>query len=120
MAAGDSFATFGPSWMPKSGGQLPGLGIHVVVNLRPPSDARTAFVSFNQARVVQVLKRIAADLDRLSGRRTPSETLDATVGPITAGVKHRQRLVEPEPLLASLSQREQRAILREKIGLPPL
>lgn len=95
-------------------------GKPVVVNLRPPSDAKTAFVSFDQARVVQVLKRIAAQLDRLSGRRTPSETLDITVDPLVAGIKHRQRLAEPEPQLASLSQREQRAILREKMGLPPL
>ncbi len=95
-------------------------GEPVVVNLRPSSDARTAFVSFDQARVLQVLKRIAADLDHLSGRRTPSETLDSSVDLITAGVKHRQRLAEPEPQLASLSQREQRAILREKVGLPPL
>lgn len=94
-------------------------GEPVSVNLRPPSDAKTAFVSFDQARVVQVLKRIAAQLDRLSGRRTPSETLDSSVDLITAGVKHRQRLAEPEPQLASLSQREQRAILREKMGLPP-
>jgi len=95
-------------------------GKPVVVNLRPPSDARTAFVSFDQARVVQVLKRIAAEIDRLSGKRTPSETLDSAVDLITAGVKHRQQLAEPEPQLASLSQREQRAILREKMGLPPL
>jgi len=95
-------------------------GAPVVVNLRSPSDAKTAFVSFEQARVVQVLKRIAAQLDHLSSRRTPSETLDSTVDLLTAGVKHRQRLAEPEPQLASLSQREQRAILREKMGLPPL
>jgi len=30
------------------------------------------------------------------------------------------RLGEPEPKLSSLSQREQRAILREKMGLPPM
>jgi hypothetical protein len=37
------------------------------------------------------------------------------------GIKHRRRLAEPEPALSSLSQRkrEQRAILREKMGLPP-
>jgi hypothetical protein len=51
---------------------------------------------------------------------TPSETLDSKVDLITAGVQHRQRLTEPEPQLASLSQREQRAILREKMGLPPM
>jgi len=36
-----------------------------------------------------------------------------------SGVKHRRRLAEPEPELSSLSQREQRAILREKMGLSP-
>lgn len=36
-----------------------------------------------------------------------------------AGVKHRRRLAEPEPELSSLSQREQRAILPEKMGLSP-
>ncbi len=95
-------------------------GEPVIVNLRPPADARTAFVSFDQARVVQVLKRVAGVLDRLSDRRTPSETPDSTVDPSAAGIKHRQRLAEPEPQLALLSQREQRAILREKMGLPPL
>jgi len=35
------------------------------------------------------------------------------------GIQHRRRLAEPEPALSSLSQREQRAILREKMGLPP-
>ena len=39
--------------------------------------------------------------------------------PSTAGIKHRRRLAEPEPELSSLSQREQRAILRERMGLHP-
>jgi hypothetical protein len=66
-----------------------------------------------------VLKRIAADLDDLSGRKIPSENGDAAVDTQVAGIKHRCRLAEPEPELSSLSQREQRAILREKMGLPP-
>ena len=37
--------------------------------------------------------------------------------PIIAGVKRRHRLAEPEPELSSLSHREQRAILREKMGI---
>lgn len=93
-------------------------GETVTVNLRAETDPKTAFVAFDQARVWRVLKRIAADLDELSGRRTPSENGDATVDPV-AGVKHRRRLAEPEPELSSLSPREQRAILREKMGLPP-
>lgn len=92
----------------------------VVINLRPPSDRKTTFVSFNQARVVQVLKRIAGTINRLSGNRETSNPLDIEDDLITAGEKHRQRLAEPEPQFASLSQCEQRAILREKMGLPPL
>lgn len=50
----------------------------------------------------------------------PSHPVDLEEDPVTAGVNHRQKLAEPEPQFASLSQREQRAILREKIGLPLL
>ncbi|MDJ0595978.1 MAG: hypothetical protein QNJ72_39355 [Pleurocapsa sp. MO_226.B13] len=39
---------------------------------------------------------------------------------VMAGVKRRHRLGEPEPEFSSLTQREQRAILREKMGLPPM
>jgi hypothetical protein len=95
-------------------------GETVTVNLRAEADPKTAFVAFDQARVWRVLKRIAADLDDLSGRKTPGENGDSTVDIQVAGVKHRRRLAEPEPELSSLSQREQRAILREKMGLPPL
>jgi transcriptional regulator with XRE-family HTH domain len=94
-------------------------GETVVVNLRVERDPKTAFVAFDQARVLRVLKRIAADLDELSGRMTLTENNDAAVDTIAANVKHRQRLAEPEPELSSLSQREQRAIVREKMGLPP-
>jgi hypothetical protein len=95
-------------------------GETVVVNLRAETDSTTAFVAFDQARVLRVLKRIAADLDELSGRTTPTESHDSTLDTNAAGVKHRRRLAEPEPELSSLSQREQRDILREKMGLPPL
>ena len=40
--------------------------------------------------------------------------------PAMRGVKRRHRLAEPEPELSSLTHREQRAILREKMGLPPM
>ena len=94
-------------------------GETVVVNLRAETDPKTAWVAFDQARVLRVLKRIAADLDELSGRTTPTEN-DASTGDAQAeGIQHRRRLAEPEPELSSLSQREQRAILREKMGLPP-
>ena len=94
-------------------------GETVVVNLRAETDPKTAFVAFDQARVLRVLKRIAADLDELSGRTTPTEIYDSTLDTNAAGVKHRRRLAEPEPELSSLSQREQRGILREQMGLPP-
>jgi hypothetical protein len=66
-----------------------------------------------------VLHRIAADLDHLSGHPTTNEGGDPGVDPSIAGIKHRRRLAEPELELSSLSQREQRAILREKMGLSP-
>ena len=94
-------------------------GETVVVNLRVETDPKTAFVAFDQVRVLRVLKRISTDLDELSGRTTPTESHGSTLDINAAGVKHRRRLAEPEPELSSLSQREQRAILREKMGLPP-
>jgi hypothetical protein len=94
-------------------------GETVVVNLRAETDPKTAFVAFDQARVLRVLKRIAADLDKLSGQTTATESRDSLLDTNTAGVNHRRRLAEPEPELSSLSQREQRDILREKMGLPP-
>jgi hypothetical protein len=94
-------------------------GEPVVVNLRAATDPQTAFVAFDQARVLRVLKRIATDLDELSGRTTPAENDELTTDAQADGIQHRRRLAEPEPALSSLSQREQRAILREKMGLPP-
>lgn len=91
-------------------------GKKVVVNLRAPCDAKTAHVRVDQKWVQRVLKRVAADLDNLSGQQTPTDA-GADGDAITAGTKHRYRLGEPEPELSSLSQKEQRAIVREKIGL---
>ena len=71
----------------------------------------------DQQWVMRVLNRIAADLDQLSGLLSLNEESEAELDAIIAGVKHRRRLAEPE--LSSLSQREQRAILREKMGLSP-
>ena len=56
---------------------------------------------------------------QLSGRTTPAENDELTTDAQADGIQHRCRLAEPEPALSSLSQREQRAILREKMGLPP-
>lgn len=95
-------------------------GERVVVNLRAESDPRTAYVGVEQGWVMRVLKRIVADLDQLSGLLRVTKASRDEADPIAAGVDHRRRLAEPEPQWSSLSQREQRAILREKIGLPPL
>ena len=94
-------------------------GERVVINLRAESDSRIAFVGVDQQWVIRVLNRIAADLDQLSGSLILNEESKAELDPIIAGVKHRRRLAEPEPEWSSLSQREQRAILREKMGLSP-
>ncbi len=96
------------------------LGEKVVVNLRAESDPRTAYVDVNHNWVMRVLKRVAANLDQQSGTLSPTEQNQVGLDPATAGVKRRHRLAEPEPELSSLSHREQRAILREKMGLPPI
>jgi hypothetical protein len=93
-------------------------GEKVVVNLRAESDPNTLYVSVDQAWVLRVLKRITADLDTLSGHLSPIEKTAEASDPITAGVEHRRRLAEPEPTMSSLSQRDQRAILRETLRLP--
>ena len=91
-----------------------------MVNLRAESDPRTAYVGVARSWVLRVLKQVAANLDQLSGTSYPIEESEVEPNPIIAGVKHRHRLAEPEPELSSLSHREQRAILREKMGLPPM
>ncbi len=95
-------------------------GERVVVNLRAESDPKTAYVSVDREWVLRVLKRVAANLERLSGNLFPTSEGDEGQDPIMAGELHRHRLGEPEPELSSLSHREQRAILREKMGLPPM
>ena len=95
-------------------------GEKVVVNLRAESDPRTAYTGINREWVLRVLKRVAANLDRLSGNLTPTSYSDVELNSIIAGESLRHRLAEPEPKLSSLSHREQRAILREKMGLPPI
>ena len=92
----------------------------VVVNLRASIDPRTAYTNIDREWVLRVLKRVAANLDQLSGNLFPTEESEVESNPITAGVKLRHRLAEPEPELSSLSHREQRAILREKMDLPPM
>ena len=94
-------------------------GERVIINLRAESDSRTAFVGVDHKWVIRVLNRIAADLDRLLEYPVMNGEGNPEPDPSTAGIKHRRRLAEPEPEMSSLSQREQRAILREKIGLLP-
>ncbi|MDJ0592384.1 MAG: hypothetical protein QNJ72_20720 [Pleurocapsa sp. MO_226.B13] len=96
------------------------LGEKVVVNLRASIDPRTAYVGIDRSWVLRVLKRVAANLDQLSGNLFPTEESEVESNPIIEGVKLRHRLAEPEPELSSLTHREQRAILREKMGLPPM
>ena len=95
-------------------------GEKVVVNLRASIDPKTAYAGIDREWVFRVLKRVAANLDRLSGNLFPTEESEVESNPISAGVKLRHRLAEPEPELSSLSHREQRAILREKMGWPPM
>ena len=94
-------------------------GERVVVNLRAESDSRTAYVSVDRSWVLRVLKRVAANLDQLSGTLSPTSESEVEPNSIMRGESLRHRLAEPEPELSSLSHREQRAILREKMGLPP-
>ena len=94
-------------------------GEKVVVNLRAESDPNTLHVSVDQSWVLRVLRRITADLDTLSGHLSPTKKTSDASEPITAGVEHRRRLAEPEPTISLLSQRDQQAILRESLRLPP-
>ncbi len=90
----------------------------VVVNLRPETDNKTEFVPFDRPRVLQVLARIVADLDEFA--HSPLPTAAATVeGNEDPRAWHRRRLAEPEPTPRRLSMQEERAALREALGLPP-
>lgn len=87
----------------------------VVVNLRAECDIDRAFVGVDRQWVLRVLRRVTADLDRLSRHIPPSEEMTEGLDPIAEGVRHRRRLGEPEPSLSSLSMRQQRELLREKL-----
>ena len=91
---------------------------HVVVNLRPENEEETEFVPFDRPRVLRVLARIAADLDELA-RRPRENTGEWAAGQEELRARHRQRLAEPEPPPRRLSQREERAALRQAKKLPP-
>ncbi len=67
-------------------------------------------------RVLQVLARIAADLDVFV--RSPHQSATTTTeGKEDPDDRHRRRLAEPDPKPQRLSMQEERAALREELGL---
>src|SRR5262245_49562911 len=70
-------------------------GEMVVVNLRPDTEDATEFVRFDQARVLRVLARIAADLDALA-RHDPTTETTSPAESIDPSMRHRRRLAESE------------------------
>jgi hypothetical protein len=93
-------------------------GEMVVVNLRPPTEAETEHVLFDQARIRQVLVRIAADLDALARgdwALLPARAVEAE----DPRSRQRRRLAEPDPPPRRLNAHEERAALRAEAGLPP-
>jgi len=87
----------------------------VVVNLLPEFHDQRDFVAFDRPRVLRVLHRIADDLDELSrapDRRSVPPAADAVA-------ERRRRLAELPGRPPRLSQREERAQLRAKLGLDP-
>jgi hypothetical protein len=95
-----------------------GRGEMVVVNLRPDTEDDHEFVPFDQARVLRVLTRIAADFDALARNTSGGET----VRPEEDGdprTRHRRRLAVPEGSPRGRTAKEQRDAIRKAAGLPP-
>jgi hypothetical protein len=93
-------------------------GEMVVVNLRPDSEDATEFVRFDQARVLRVLARIAADLDALAHHDPTTETTSPAES-MDPSMWHRRRLAEPEEEPPrGRTAKEQREALRKACGLP--
>src|SRR4051794_27713261 len=69
-------------------------------------------------RVLRVLARIAADLDELARSPLPLATSPAEENG-DPRARHRRRLAEPEPTPRRQSVQEERAALREALGLSP-
>jgi hypothetical protein len=94
-------------------------GERVVVNLRPETDPETEYVAFDRPLVLRVLARIIADLDDLAGNPSIVEE-EATQREDAEArrVRHRRRLVEPDPPPKRLSVQEERAALWDALGLP--
>jgi hypothetical protein len=94
-------------------------GETVVVNLRAETDPKTAWVTFDQMRVLQVLSVLPLiSMNCRAERHRPRMTIHRST-PMRMASRIDAASREPEPELSSLSQREQQAILREKMGLPP-
>jgi hypothetical protein len=94
-------------------------GEMVVVNLRPDTEDTTEFVRFDQARVLRVLGRIAADLDVLARHDPPTE-IECPGESMDPRTQHRRRLAEPEEESPrGRTAKEQRDALRKAFGLPP-
>ncbi len=94
-------------------------GEKVVVNLRPETDPETEYVAFDRPRVLRVLARIIADLDRLAGFPPIAEEEVKKGGAEARRARHRRRLAEPDPPPKQLTVREERAALRALLKLPP-
>jgi hypothetical protein len=93
-------------------------GEMVVVNLRPDTEDAHEFVPFDQARVLRVLARIAADLDVWARDTSGSETARPEVS-VDALTQHRRRVAMPEEPPRGRTAKEPREALRKAAGLPP-
>ena len=89
----------------------------VVVNLRPEEDEETDYVAYKGPDVRRVMARIAADLEALA--QSPENQKESHVGLADGRTKRRRRLAAPEPKPKQRSLQEERAALRERLGLPP-
>ena len=94
-------------------------GERVVVNLRPEGDPETEYVSFDRPRVLRVLSRIIADLDRLAGFPPIAGEEAKKRNAEARRVRHRRRPAEPDPPPKRLTVREERAALRALLDRPP-
>ena len=84
-------------------------GEMVVVNLRPDTEDTTEFVRFDQARVLRVLGRIAADLDTLA-RHGPATDMERPEEPTDPRTRHRRRLAESDEKPRGRTAKEQREV----------
>jgi AraC-like DNA-binding protein len=93
-------------------------GEMVVVNLRPDTEDDHEFVPFDQARVLRVLARIAADFDVLACETSGSEAARPAEN-VDLRTRHRRRLAVPEEPPRGRTAKAQRDAIRKAAGLPP-